>query len=815
MRGLGKQVPIHDLKGGMWPDKDERRIPNRAFKSLVNVEYNKQGKLIKSKGYDDLGSVCAGAVKDIQRILDSGLAQVGYLIAEETARFVSDLTGAPAQDHSFSKARSKFLKDGSDRYFYVSDNGTGDVRSLKKWYYSSPYGIEIAAGIPIPDMTYASSFFSEVLTGAGVNPCLYTNAFDSGNDDVSLQLDLDHADNLLYMLCPSEHPILKMSGTFKEIWVPVKNYNLADFVADNFISCTIEGTKVDGTSGTETIVGVNSLGTGLLCIKFTFVNEYKYLDPSNPLKITLFPSTPTAGKYVQFYRAKPFLIHGDGDSQGHTIKINTSGTVETLYSDRELNLGFVTDKFILDRPYTQNFSWVSSTGLLGNMGDPSYTAEADKYDWTDGISISIAELWDHLINGNETQLIDIESLQYGRSLVGGGTIYRAASFKKTRLIQYKDYGFEKSGKFGVYVSIPCSQIQDCLSDAELSATPMPTDANNPDALNPLMNSLFYHRSRAFMLARIADANGIISTYIRWSEVDIYDYWDPLNEMFIPDNIIECRPLREDMFLAFSRTRTYRIDPSGTSFEWVKIADVGIGSLSLASSIGTTTATQLSCATNEAIFWVNDFGAYKFDGASATLIPASLNILSMIQAAIANDGIMMVSERDQSIWLSWSGQVLVFDLVNQAISSQSRSHTILSISSDGSTIYFGYSGGIAQRSADWSENSTPLTSTIITKKFAANDLSRIQLFYFGLTYRVKASGSLSLSFEFSTGAIVTKTIDLTQGSYDLNTVLLDVYGEGDWFQLTITHDDNEDFEIVDYVIGARPINLVFMEASSNA
>jgi hypothetical protein len=270
-----------------------------------------------------------------------------------------------------------------------------------------------------------------------------------------------------------------------------------------------------------------------------------------------------------------------------------------------------------------------------------------------------------------------------------------------------------------------------------------------------------------------------------------------------------------MLLAFSRTRTYLITPSGTGFEWVKIADVGIGSLSLGSAIGTTEAVRLSCATNEAIYWVNDNGAYKYDGSSVSHLPASIQVLSKIQSAISNSGIMMSVEKDLTVWLSWSGNILVFDIFNQAITSQSRSHTIISVSSDGSILYFGYSGGIAQRSADWSENSTPLTSTIITKKFASNDLSRIQMYYFGLTYKVKDSGSLSLSFEFSTGATVIKTIDLTQGDYDLNTTMLEVYGEGDWFQLTITHDDNEDFEIVDYTIGARPINLTFMEASSGA
>jgi hypothetical protein len=183
---------------------------------------------------------------------------------------------------------------------------------------------------------------------------------------------------------------------------------------------------------------------------------------------------------------------------------------------------------------------------------------------------------------------------------------------------------------------------------------------------------------------------------------------------------------------------------------------------------------------------------------------------MILDAIANDAIFMSVEKDWVLWLSWDNKVLVLDILNQAIVSQLRSHTILSTSEDGASLYLGFNGGISQRSADWAEEGVALTSTIKTKKFAADDLSRIQMYYFGLTYRVQASGTLTLVFEFSTGKTVTKTINMSVGDHDLHTAYLEVYGEGEWFQITMTHDDNVDFEIVDYTLGATPENVTFME-----
>jgi len=76
--------------------------------------------------------------------------------------------------------------------------------------------------------------------------------------------------------------------------------------------------------------------------------------------------------------------------------------------------------------------------------------------------------------------------------------------------------------------------------------------------------------------------------------------------------------------------------------------------------------------------------------------------------------------------------------------------------------------------------------------------------------------LSIKFTFSTGKEVTKVIDLEDGTAgNIKTTQFEIYGEGDWFEFEVTHSDPANFTILDYVVGALPINLVFDEGAQNA
>jgi hypothetical protein len=79
-----------------------------------------------------------------------------------------------------------------------------------------------------------------------------------------------------------------------------------------------------------------------------------------------------------------------------------------------------------------------------------------------------------------------------------------------------------------------------------------------------------------------------------------------------------------------------------------------------------------------------------------------------------------------------------------------------------------------------------------------------------------ANTLSIKFTFSTGKEVIKTVDLEDGTEgDIKQTQFEIYGEGEWFEFEVTHEDAGNFTILDYVIGAMPINLVFNEGSSGA
>ena len=76
-----------------------------------------------------------------------------------------------------------------------------------------------------------------------------------------------------------------------------------------------------------------------------------------------------------------------------------------------------------------------------------------------------------------------------------------------------------------------------------------------------------------------------------------------------------------------------------------------------------------------------------------------------------------------------------------------------------------------------------------------------------------SNLFSIKFTFSTGKEVIKIVDLEDGiGGEIKTSQFDIYGEGDWFDFEIIHSSHVNFTILDYVVGALPINLVFDEGT---
>jgi hypothetical protein len=345
--------------------------------------------------------------------------------------------------------------------------------------------------------------------------------------------------------------------------------------------------------------------------------------------------------------------------------------------------------------------------------------------------------------------------------------------------------------------MPPSVLMDLVQDVDLGSTPLPDSADSPLTLDFLPDTLTLFRSRLFGLVEIEDASGQLTTFIRYSEVDIFDYFPALNEIAIPDDLIGLCPLREDMLLAFSETKVYRITPSGTEFEWVKIADVGLSN------------PRLVVATNESVTFGNIFGIHVFDGSVVNMLPASNDVLSLIRTAVANQGTLNIAPSLQKVFLSLhegaTNTVLIIDTFVRAISSLKSSGNLTCISDIEGVSYFGFTNALRKRVDSYSS-----VSTLKSKRFASNDLDRIQLYYMSVRHLVGV-GSLSIKFTFSTGKEVIKTVPVDVGTVgEILQSQFEIYGEGEWFEFEITHEAAANFTILGYTIGALPIDLDFTE-----
>lgn len=399
----------------------------------------------------------------------------------------------------------------------------------------------------------------------------------------------------------------------------------------------------------------------------------------------------------------------------------------------------------------------------------------------------------------------------GRTLVGGGTMYqlKEITLSTLDLFQHSDASLFTIGSAPAENSVSPTTLLDMI---ELpSATPLDTDLTPPTDLNFVEDSLRVFRKRLWGIVRIPDSLGTIRTYIRWSEVEGFDYWNPLNEISLQDDIISLAPFRDDVLLAFSASKVYRIFPSGDQFTYEKISDTGIGGIGM------------SVSTHELVFWYNIHGAWVFDGAQVIKIGESENIIEQIQEMIQAGGVISKLQRENQIWFShvipggFNRSIVFSTLFKNFIFRHSANEILTIIEEDDlltSPVYFGLDGAIGIKSSAYLDNATPIISTIRTKRFCSRDVNDLRLQYMAINRRNEASGVFVVSTIFANGRTITKTRSLT-GSEAFMPYLdwFEVYGTDAWFEVLLTHTSNTPFELLDYTLGAYPIDLAFDAAGS--
>lgn len=816
----GTQAEFHDVSGGMLYGLEPRRIPNNSFKTLVNTEYNELRRLVKSKGYSLLQISPTGRVRDVNRIFDSSENLLGYLLGEDLIRFVDDIDDpAPAVDESHARCRSLLKKDQRDWWFYISDDGTGSNRSLRKWRYNSPATEDYTAGIPTQDTRPNIG----ILTGTalGTQYPFYTNVRDLVNDDDSIIISLLSSFWGVKITFGYDHPLLRSGLTANYIVIPIKSNTLT--VSRNF-DVSLFKWKKDGTGETklDTTIALDGASTR---IDINLGATLDFGDPDVQWHLQITNAGYSVNEQLVLYRSYPYFIDSRNDADKGGIQV--SGYVPSSagnFSDREPLMGLrVINSLTQDDRY-HNWIVKDDGGLKGNYDPDLFRITSGAYDPAEYVWCQY--LYSGAGSGNGVKdFIDamdeentIDAVILGMTQAGGGSFYELIEISRTHLDKYCAYsatsGFASWGIDPVHggaVNINPVSGPVFVFTGGPSAILMENNQTRPENLNPLMDVLVEFRRRLWLLARIENTSGVVNTFIRYSEVDVYDYWDPLNEVAIPDTIIELKPLREDLMLAFSKNKTYRITPSGTGFDWIKIADVGIG------------GTGMSAATMEVIFWVNSLGAYKFDSAQVERLPNSIPNLLLINALIEDGAVMNVLSRVHQIWLSGDAIIgvtsnpcsLVYDYITDAfmIRETPKRIYLLKEAEDllDTPVYLGFSGYVGNRSEDWADEGTAIVSVIKTKRFSAREGSDLSMMYFALIHSLVTSGSFSLTFVNSAGTEVTKTLSMVgTPTGDIFTKRVESYISGIWIDLTKTHNVNSDFEISGYMIGALPLIDGFLQ-----
>ena len=855
MRG-GKQVPIHDISGGMLRDMDPVRVPGKSFQNLMNMYYSKLGRLVKMPGTAAGAYAPWGPIKDIKSVNFTE----GYLISAGKIVHVADLESGTDEAEYGSSAKSKIATSNYGYYHFLDSQG------LMKWRYKDSTAEVYVAGIEVPPdgLVVPNKYTPEE------NP-YRVNSKDTVNDDSSLTLNASAATgtetsraslasgtsggltNPASAYDGNDSTYAKVVGTaffygFKAftntcdtLVLSVKYlYKVMDgSLTSVYISYSLNGgvtytplvgTGVEGTySGTETVsladdqdlslvrvkvvasgVDEGNEGDGSLEPSYAYIYEAKitgsitgtagcYLkvnmngdNPSvvgieqfNKIWIPIKTNNLTASRdfevtvaeldayggevvneesvtvalddtstYLEAEFTSSFPICGDETKSSHiTIRYADTATAESIvfhralpwlikdtgnteilttetliYTDREPLMALGLTNALVAGIYEYVGCFEDDCGFISNPN------ETQRLTITDGDIgyFNVADIIDSL-----TSAVSADSLTYfvlGRTLVYGGVAYEVRKFSLTELNTFLSYDTPDAALFPITVDegetltlIPPNIILDCM--AIPTGVEIATNHDIPEGLNFSENVLMEFRSRLWGLANIEDASGIERTFIRHSEVDIYEYWDPLNEVAIPDKLIDLCPLREDMALAWSSTRTYRITPDGTGFTWVKIADQGIGGVGM------------SMATNEAIFWYNSNGMWVFDGAQVVTVKASLSNLSIINALIAAGGTLSRCERrDQIIFHTYVDSVygnmaLVFDYRVKSFYTITLPVAISSIIElDGKSdtdIWYGATGAMYVEDTNYLDGSAVKTSLLKLKRMAARDLDRIRLYYFQL------------------------------------------------------------------------------------
>jgi hypothetical protein len=598
-----------------------------------------------------------------------------------------------------------------------------------------------------------------------------------------------------------DNPSVLTKEGFKRIYIPIRSNTLSSSVS---FDVTIEETNLatGKVSQTET-VGV-TLGAASTAIDVTFTGTYYICgDGEKSTVITVKYNDVDSVDLITFYRADPWLVKNSGRVEVYTNAVTT-------YTDREPLMGFKLEGSLSAGEYEYASCFEDDCGFTSNPSSlKKITLEAG-----DIVAISFRDMLDAISVAES--LDSLESYVLARSMVGGGGLYELAKYTHAQVSSQVSLRYNPAAFNGIAGTNTFFAPNTLIDTRQIpSGVAIQESHDTPSGLNFSERVLVKFRQRLWGIANLEDTAGITHTFIRYSDVDIFDYWDPLNEISIPDEIIDLCPLREDMMLAFSRTRTYRIFPEGSGFTWLKIADQGIGGVGMC--IGT----------NDAIFWYNLNGMWVFDGASVTLSKSSLANLSLIRELIESSAsVSRVERRNQIIFGTYTdgiwGEVgLIYDYFIRAftmVTFPARINSIIELDGKPDTeIWYGSDDLLYQEKTHFKDGAVNKTALIKLKRLAARELDRIRLFYLSIKLGQIAgvTDSFKVYADFTNGRSIEKVCNLVKSTKDHLVVTKEIYGEDEWIDLEIIHENDSQIQFREFTVGASTADLKFPEEVANA
>lgn len=351
-----------------------------------------------------------------------------------------------------------------------------------------------------------------------------------------------------------------------------------------------------------------------------------------------------------------------------------------------------------------------------------------------------------------------------------------------------------------------------LDFGTLSSTKSNETLLDPDTFNPLEDSMVIFRNRIFILARMEDTEGNLQTYVRWSWPLELSAWQDLDELYIPDGIVEIRPFRDDCLMAFSRTSTYSIIPSGDGFDYVKIADVGVGYPNLPFEYGTSKASRYSVTSNDEVIFFNSTGVYSYNGARVERINSGEYNLSILKDLIY-DGSVSISPTKREVWFGSATTeyapdkftTLILNLDTRGMYSfvgHSKMHGIIEKTiGDEAITYFTYIGSFYREGEHYNIEGTPIRSVIKTKKFSGVYGSKMRTYYTGIRSK-GANQTVALNIEGNNSTLSKSVIN---GSYDqFQAKRCEAYLTTEEVSIEAIHEADAAIEISGLFLGAAMI-----------